>query len=144
MPHPSAAVLRTACTSGIGLAGMEIGGNINAEAMGHPHVGPIFAACVALQMSVFVHTLKPAGKDRLVGPAALQPGWGVFPTLKDSVAASPVEQACRMFCDTWVFDAPTLGQLMQTPGAQALAVGNARLFMGRAAAALPVALPETA
>ena len=170
MPHPSVAELSTACACGIGQAGAEMGSNINGAAIGHSRSELFFAAGTALDVPVFVHALKPAGMDRLVGPAplqqvraypthvdlaaasvttgglmlsGLQQGWDVCPTLKHSIAASPVAQARRMFYDTWVFDTPTLGDLVQTFGGQALAVGNTRRFLGRAAA-LPVALSETA
>lgn len=56
----------------LGLAGVEIGSNVNGTAIGDPCFEPFFAACVALDMPVFVHALKPAGMERLVGPAPLQ------------------------------------------------------------------------
>lgn len=56
----------------LGLVGVEIGSNVNGVAIGAPQFEPFFAACVALDAPVFVHALKPAGMDRLVGPAPLQ------------------------------------------------------------------------
>lgn len=56
----------------LGLRGVEIGSNINGVVMGDPKFDPFFEACVALDMPVFVHALRPAGMDRLVGPAPLQ------------------------------------------------------------------------
>lgn len=56
----------------LGLRGVEIGSNINGVVMGAPKFDPFFEACVALDMPVFVHALRPAGMDRLVGPAPLQ------------------------------------------------------------------------
>ena len=55
-----------------GFAGVEIGSNINGVPVGHPSFDPFFEACEALGAAVFVHALKPAGMDRLVGPAPLQ------------------------------------------------------------------------
>jgi aminocarboxymuconate-semialdehyde decarboxylase len=55
----------------LGLAGVEIGSNINGVPIGHPSLDPFFAACEALGAAVFVHALRPAGADRLVGPAPL-------------------------------------------------------------------------
>jgi len=55
-----------------GLVGVELGSNINGVPVGHPSLDPFFEACEALDMPVFVHALKPAGMDRLVGPAPLQ------------------------------------------------------------------------
>jgi len=155
----------------LGLHGVEIGSNINGMPIGSPALDPFFAACEAMGAAVFVHALRPAGMDRLVGPAALQQvlaypgdvglaaasaitcnllarrpnlriafshgggtlasllprlqqGWTVFPALKESVAASPVEQARRFFYDTLVFDTPTLRHLVDMFGASQLMVGT--------------------
>lgn len=56
----------------LGLRGVEVGSNINGVVVGDPRLDPFFEACVALEMPVFVHALRPAGMDRLVGPAPLQ------------------------------------------------------------------------
>lgn len=56
----------------LGLQGVEIGSNINGVVMGDPKFDPFFEACVALDMPVFVHALRPSGMDRLLGPAPLQ------------------------------------------------------------------------
>jgi aminocarboxymuconate-semialdehyde decarboxylase len=56
----------------LGLRGVEIGSNIHGIVMGDPRFHPFFEACVALDMPVFVHALRPTGMDRLVGPAPLQ------------------------------------------------------------------------
>ena len=56
----------------LGLAGVEIGSNINGVPMGDPRFQPFFAACESLGAAVFVHAVKPAGMDRLVGPPPLQ------------------------------------------------------------------------
>jgi aminocarboxymuconate-semialdehyde decarboxylase len=45
----------------LGLRGVEIGSNINGVVMGDPKFDPFFEACVALDMSVFVHALRPTG-----------------------------------------------------------------------------------
>jgi aminocarboxymuconate-semialdehyde decarboxylase len=52
--------------------GVEIGSNINGIVVGDPRLDPFFEACEALDMAVFVHALRPAGMDRLVGPPPLQ------------------------------------------------------------------------
>lgn len=56
----------------LGFAGVEVGSNINGEAIGAPRFDPFFEACEQLGAAVFVHALRPAGMERLVGPAALQ------------------------------------------------------------------------
>lgn len=55
-----------------GFAGVEIGSNVNGVVVGDPRLDPFMEACEALGMAVFVHALRPAGMDRLVGPAPLQ------------------------------------------------------------------------
>lgn len=55
-----------------GFAGVEIGSNVNGRAIGAPEFDPFFEACEALGAAVFVHALRPAGMDRLVGHAQLQ------------------------------------------------------------------------
>lgn len=53
-------------------SGVEIGSNINGVPIGDPRFDVFFEACEALGAAVFVHALRPAGMDRLVGPPALQ------------------------------------------------------------------------
>lgn len=57
---------------GLGLAGVEIGGNINGEPIGAPRLLPFFEAAAEWGAAIFVHPLRPSGMDRLVGPAALE------------------------------------------------------------------------
>ncbi len=56
----------------MGFSGVELGSNINGRPIGAPEFEPFFAECAALGASVFVHALRPAGMDRLIGPPALQ------------------------------------------------------------------------
>ena len=56
----------------LGFAGVEIGSNVNGVPIGDLRFDPFFEACEALGAAVFVHALKPAGMDRLVGPPPLQ------------------------------------------------------------------------
>ncbi len=71
----------------LGLAGVEIGSNVNGTAIGDPRFDPFFEACEALGAAVFVHALRPAGLDRLVGPPVLQQALG-YPTDVGLAAAS--------------------------------------------------------
>jgi aminocarboxymuconate-semialdehyde decarboxylase len=56
----------------LGLAGVELGSNINGRPLGHPDFEPFFAAAEKLGAAIFVHALRPCGMDRLVGPPALE------------------------------------------------------------------------
>jgi aminocarboxymuconate-semialdehyde decarboxylase len=55
-----------------GFAGVEIGSNVNGLPIGSAQLRPFFEAVVALDMAVFVHAIRPAGMDRLVGPPNLE------------------------------------------------------------------------
>lgn len=159
------------CVRSLGFAGVEVGSNINGRPIGAPEFDPFLEACDALGAAVFVHAIRPAGMDRLIGPPPLQQvlgypsdvglaaasvlttylmqrrpglriafshgggtlasllprlqqGWGVFPALKDSITASPREQARQLFYDTLVFDAPTLRHLADQFGASQLLIGT--------------------
>jgi aminocarboxymuconate-semialdehyde decarboxylase len=56
----------------LGFPGVEVGSNINGEPIGAARFDPFFQACEALGACVFVHAIRPAGMERLIGPAALQ------------------------------------------------------------------------
>lgn len=56
----------------LGFRGIEIGSNINGVPIGDPRFHPLFAEAERLGAAVFVHAVRPAGMDRLVGPAPLQ------------------------------------------------------------------------
>ena len=73
----------------LGFAGVEIGSNVGGTAIGDPRFDPFFEACEALGAAVFVHALKPAGMERLVGPAPLQQVLA-YPTDVGLAAASVV------------------------------------------------------
>jgi aminocarboxymuconate-semialdehyde decarboxylase len=54
----------------LGLPGVEIATHVNGVSIGDPRFEPFFAAAERLGAAIFVHALHPAGRDRLVGPAA--------------------------------------------------------------------------
>lgn len=53
------------------LQGVEIATHVNGVSIGDPRFDPFFREAAALGAAVFVHGLRPAGTDRLVGPEAL-------------------------------------------------------------------------
>jgi aminocarboxymuconate-semialdehyde decarboxylase len=57
---------------GLGLAGVEIGSNVNGVPIGDSRFWPFFEAAQAHDAAIFVHPLRPAGLERLVGPASLE------------------------------------------------------------------------
>jgi aminocarboxymuconate-semialdehyde decarboxylase len=63
----------------LGFAGIEVGSNVNGRPIGAPEFDPFFAAAVELDMAVFVHAVRPAGMERLIGPPQLQQAIG-YPT----------------------------------------------------------------
>jgi aminocarboxymuconate-semialdehyde decarboxylase len=71
----------------LGFKAIEVGSNVNGKAIGSPEFAPFFAACAEKGVAVFVHALKPAGADRLVGPDKLLPALA-YPTDVGLAAAS--------------------------------------------------------
>jgi aminocarboxymuconate-semialdehyde decarboxylase len=51
-----------------GLAGVEIGSNINGLSPGDPIFDPFYAEAERLGLAIFVHALHPVGTARVVGP----------------------------------------------------------------------------
>jgi len=56
----------------LGLAGVEIGTNVDGVVLGDASLAPFFAAAERLGAAIFVHPLRPCGMERLVGPPLLQ------------------------------------------------------------------------
>jgi aminocarboxymuconate-semialdehyde decarboxylase len=48
-------------------AGVEIASHVNGTSIGDPRFAPFFAAAERLGAAIFVHALRPAGQDRIVG-----------------------------------------------------------------------------
>lgn len=51
--------------------GVEVGTNVDGIAIGDPRFESFFATAERLGAAIFVHPLRPAGLDRLVGPPGL-------------------------------------------------------------------------
>jgi Predicted metal-dependent hydrolase of the TIM-barrel fold len=66
----------------LGLAGIEIGTHINGAALGSEKLWPLYEAAEALDLSIFIHPLHPAGMERI----------GAGPELA-ATAAFPLETA---------------------------------------------------
>src|SRR5207244_6022301 len=48
-------------------AGVEIASHVNGTSIGDPRFEPFFAAAEKMGAAIFVHALRPAGQDRIVG-----------------------------------------------------------------------------
>lgn len=59
-------------TETLGLKGVEIGTNIEDKPIGHPDFAGFFAEAEARGVPIFVHPLRPAGMERLVGAPILE------------------------------------------------------------------------
>ncbi len=56
----------------LGFAGVEIASHVNGVSIGDARFGPFFSACERMGAAIFVHALRPAGQDRIVGPLSEQ------------------------------------------------------------------------
>lgn len=79
----------TRARTALGFAGVEVGSNINGVPIGSPQFDPFFAAAEHLDMAVFVHAVRPAGMERLIGPKPLEQVLG-YPTDVGLAAASVI------------------------------------------------------
>jgi aminocarboxymuconate-semialdehyde decarboxylase len=75
--------------------GVEIGSNVNGRPIGAPEFDAFFALAEELGAAVFVHAVRPAGMDRLVGPPALQQVLG-YPSDVGLAAASVITSNLMM------------------------------------------------
>ena len=53
-------------------SGVEIASHVNGTSIGDPRFEPFFAAAEEMGAAVFVHALRPAGQERIVGPFSEQ------------------------------------------------------------------------
>ena len=66
MQSPDLAIAElTRCIRDLGLAGVEIGSNVNGSNLDSPELFPVFEAAASLGAAVFVHPWEMAGRDRM-------------------------------------------------------------------------------
>src|SRR5258706_2737048 len=53
-------------------AGVEIASHVNGTSIGDPRFEPFFAECEKIGAAIFVHALRPAGQDRIVGTGFIE------------------------------------------------------------------------
>jgi aminocarboxymuconate-semialdehyde decarboxylase len=70
------------------LAGVEVASHVDGISIGHPRFEPFFAACEKAGAAIFVHALRPAGMERIVGGFAEQAV--LFPMEIAAAAASMI------------------------------------------------------
>jgi len=56
----------------LGLDGVEIGTNVGGRPIGDPRFEPFFAAAEAAGAVIFVHPLRAAGRDQVIGPSGME------------------------------------------------------------------------
>ncbi len=56
------------CCKTLKFSGVEIASHVNGVSIGHEQFEPFFAAAEKIGAAIFVHALRPAGQDRIVGP----------------------------------------------------------------------------
>ena len=56
------------CVRTLKFAGVEIASHVNGTSIGDPRFEPFFAEAERMGAAIFVHALRPAGQDRIVGP----------------------------------------------------------------------------
>jgi aminocarboxymuconate-semialdehyde decarboxylase len=56
----------------LSLGAVEVGSNVDGVPIGDPRFAPFFEAAADMDIAVFVHALRAAGKERLVGPPVLE------------------------------------------------------------------------
>lgn len=71
-----------------GLAGVEVGSNINGKLLGDPSFDPFWEAAEAEGMAVFIHALHPVAAKALPAPDMLYTTFALFPVDNGMTAAS--------------------------------------------------------
>lgn len=81
----------------LGLAGVELGSNVQGVPVGDARFLPFFQAAERWGAAVFVHALRPCGMDRLVGPPVLEQALA-FPGEVGLAAASMITGGTLAAC----------------------------------------------
>ena len=56
----------------LGFSGVEIASHVNGTSIGDPRFAPFFAEAEKVGAAIFVHALRPAGQDRIVGTGFIE------------------------------------------------------------------------
>jgi aminocarboxymuconate-semialdehyde decarboxylase len=67
-----AAIRELEFLKGLGFAGAELASHVNGTSIGDARFEPFFAAAEEMGAAIFVHALRPAGQERIVGAFAEQ------------------------------------------------------------------------
>ena len=59
-------------TKTLKFSGVEIASHVNGTSIGDPRFEPFFAECERAGAAIFVHALRPAGQDRIVGTGFIE------------------------------------------------------------------------
>ena len=60
------------CMEELKFSGVEIASHVNGISIGDPRFEPFFAAAERMGAAIFVHALRPAGQDRIVGTGFIE------------------------------------------------------------------------
>src|SRR5262245_16172206 len=60
------------CMKELRFSGVEIASHVNGISIGDPRFEPFFAAAESMGAAIFVHALRPAGQDRIVGTGFIE------------------------------------------------------------------------
>jgi aminocarboxymuconate-semialdehyde decarboxylase len=67
LQDPDKAIEELQYVKSLGFAGVEIASHVNGVSIGEARFEPFFAAAEQMGAAVFVHALRPAGQERIVG-----------------------------------------------------------------------------
>lgn len=77
LQDPAAAVRQLERVKALGLRGVHVGSHVNGRSVASEQFYPVLEAAAALDLAVFVHGIKPAGGELLLGPPLMPAVLGV-------------------------------------------------------------------